>query len=108
MARRERYVVGLDVGTSKIAAIVGEMMDDGTLDIIGIGREQADADAGVLALPGSVDDAAHHGDLELFHSRMLRSPLGKAQFQIPLDLLGHLLEEGARRPAATGTRGDLG
>jgi cell division protein FtsA len=37
MARKERYVVGLDVGTSKVAAIVGEMMDDGTLDIIGIG-----------------------------------------------------------------------
>src|SRR5512140_2836117 len=37
MARKERYVVGLDVGTSKIAAIVGEMTDDGGLDITGIG-----------------------------------------------------------------------
>jgi cell division protein FtsA len=37
MARRERYLVGLDVGTSKVAAIVGEMMDDGGVDIIGIG-----------------------------------------------------------------------
>jgi cell division protein FtsA len=37
MARKERYLVGLDVGTSKVSAIVGEMMDDGTLDIIGIG-----------------------------------------------------------------------
>ena len=35
MARKERYLVGLDVGTSKIAAIVGEMTDDGGLDIIG-------------------------------------------------------------------------
>jgi len=37
MARRERYLVGLDVGTSKVAAIVGEVMDDGGIDIIGIG-----------------------------------------------------------------------
>src|SRR5687768_5142906 len=37
MGRRERYLVGLDVGTSKVAAIVGEVMDDGGVDIIGIG-----------------------------------------------------------------------
>jgi cell division protein FtsA len=37
VARRERYVVGLDVGTSKVAAIVGEMLDDGSLDVVGIG-----------------------------------------------------------------------
>ena len=28
MARKERYLVGLDVGTSKVTAIVGEMTDD--------------------------------------------------------------------------------
>ncbi len=37
MARRERYLVGLDVGTSKVTAIVGEATDDGGLDIIGMG-----------------------------------------------------------------------
>ena len=37
VARKERYLVGLDVGTSKISAIVGEATDDGALDIIGIG-----------------------------------------------------------------------
>jgi cell division protein FtsA len=37
VARKERYLVGLDVGTSKIAAIVGEMTDNGGLDIIGMG-----------------------------------------------------------------------
>jgi cell division protein FtsA len=34
---KERYLVGLDVGTSKVAAIVGEARDDGALDIIGVG-----------------------------------------------------------------------
>jgi hypothetical protein len=37
VARKERYLVGLDVGTSKVTAIVGEVMDDGGLDIIGVG-----------------------------------------------------------------------
>jgi len=37
MARKERYLVGLDVGTSKITALVGEAGDEGELDIIGIG-----------------------------------------------------------------------
>ena len=41
MARKDRYLVGLDVGTSKITAIVGEIMDDGELDIIGIGVVEA-------------------------------------------------------------------
>ena len=42
MARREQYLVGLDVGTSKIAAIVGEPCDhDESVDIIGIGLADA-------------------------------------------------------------------
>lgn len=36
MARKENIVVGLDIGTTKICAIVGEVSDDG-IDIIGIG-----------------------------------------------------------------------
>src|SRR5688500_13994326 len=37
MGRRERYLVGLDVGTSHVCAVVGEALDDGSLDIVGIG-----------------------------------------------------------------------
>ncbi len=36
MARRDEIVVGLDIGTTKIACIIGEVTDDG-IDIIGIG-----------------------------------------------------------------------
>ena len=32
-----RMVVGLDIGTSKIVAIVGELSPEGQLEIIGIG-----------------------------------------------------------------------
>jgi cell division protein FtsA len=36
MQRREDIVVGLDIGTTKICAVVGEVSDDG-ISIIGIG-----------------------------------------------------------------------
>ena len=41
MGRRAQYLVGLDVGSSKIAAIVGEVIDDASVDIIGIGVAEA-------------------------------------------------------------------
>lgn len=66
MASRERYVVGLDIGTSKIAAIVGEMMDDGSLEIIGIGVSESkgirrgavvNLEAAVDSIKRAVDEA---------------------------------------------------
>ena len=41
MAHRERYIVGLDVGTSKVCAIIGESLDDGSLDVVGIGMAES-------------------------------------------------------------------
>jgi cell division protein FtsA len=37
LARQENIVVGLDIGTTKICAIVGEVKEQGRVDIIGIG-----------------------------------------------------------------------
>lgn len=37
MARNDRIIAGLDVGTHKVVAVVGEVRTDGTLDIIGVG-----------------------------------------------------------------------
>ncbi|MEM8548413.1 MAG: cell division protein FtsA, partial [Pseudomonadota bacterium] len=39
MARKsdQNLVVGLDIGTSKVVAIVGEVAEDGTVEVIGIG-----------------------------------------------------------------------
>jgi cell division protein FtsA len=34
---KERYLVGLDVGTSTVCAVVAESLDDGNLDMVGIG-----------------------------------------------------------------------
>ncbi|MEO1963528.1 MAG: cell division FtsA domain-containing protein, partial [Cycloclasticus sp.] len=33
----KNLIVGLDIGTSKVAAIVGEITPDGSIDVIGIG-----------------------------------------------------------------------
>ncbi len=38
MARNERYVVGLDIGTTKICCVVAQLADDGGLGIVGIGE----------------------------------------------------------------------
>jgi cell division protein FtsA len=37
VGRKDRYLVGLDVGTSKVCAIVGEALDGGSIDVVGIG-----------------------------------------------------------------------
>ena len=39
--KKDRYIVGLDVGTHKICAIVAEITDEGRLDVIGIGQTES-------------------------------------------------------------------
>lgn len=41
MAKQEKYIVGLDVGTSKICVVVGEIKSDDTIDVIGIGSSKS-------------------------------------------------------------------
>ena len=38
MVKSERYVVGLDIGTTKISCIVGEVQDSGDMQVVGIGE----------------------------------------------------------------------
>ncbi len=54
-----------------------------------------------------VDDATHHRNLHLFHAGVARLPDRHLLAQVALDLLGHLLKEGAGGAAAAGTRRDL-
>ena len=42
MARRDPYIVGLDVGTTKVCAVIGEPTDDNDLEIIGVGVADSD------------------------------------------------------------------
>ena len=38
MSKKSNYIVGLDIGTTKICCIIGEFKDDEKIDIIGIGQ----------------------------------------------------------------------
>src|ERR1044071_1797978 len=48
---------------------------------------QRDPDVGVLALAGTVDDAAHHRDAHLLDTRPRRLPLRHPVLEMSLDLL---------------------
>ena len=74
MARKEHYLVGLDVGTSKMAAIVAEALEDGGLDIIGIGVVEArgirrgvvvNLEAAVESIKKAVEDAELTAGVEI-------------------------------------------
>jgi cell division protein FtsA len=39
--KKDRYIVGLDIGTHKVCAIVAELTEEGRLDIIGIGQTES-------------------------------------------------------------------
>ncbi|MCP4444038.1 MAG: cell division protein FtsA [Myxococcales bacterium] len=65
--KRDEIIVGLDIGTSKIAAIVGEVTEDG-LDIIGIGTARSkgmrkgvvvNIDTTVQAIKKAIEEAEH-------------------------------------------------
>ena len=38
MSKKSNYIVGLDIGTTKICCIIGEIIDDEKIDIIGLGQ----------------------------------------------------------------------
>jgi cell division protein FtsA len=74
VARRERYVVGLDVGTSRVTAVVGESMDDGTLDVVGIGVAESrgikrgvvvNVDAAVDSIKKAIEEAELMAGVEI-------------------------------------------
>jgi cell division protein FtsA len=39
--KKDRYIVGLDIGTHKVCAIVAEITEEGRLDVIGIGQTES-------------------------------------------------------------------
>ena len=74
VAQRERYVVGLDIGTSKVCTVVGEIVDDGGLDIIGIGMAESkglkrgvvvNLEAAVESIKKSIEEAELMAGVEI-------------------------------------------
>jgi cell division protein FtsA len=71
--KQDEIIVGLDIGTTKIAAIVGEVTEDGT-DIIGIGTAASkglrkgvvvNIDATVKAIKGAIVEAENMAGCEI-------------------------------------------
>ena len=75
MGRKARnIVVGLDMGTTKISAIIGEIQDDGIIDVIGLGSHLcsglqkgvvANMDRTVEAIAKAVEEAQIMADVEV-------------------------------------------
>ncbi len=74
MARNERYVVGLDIGTSKVCTVVGELQDEGGVDVIGLGVAESkglkrgvvvNLDAAVESIKRSIEEAELMAGVEI-------------------------------------------
>jgi cell division protein FtsA len=70
---KDEIIVGLDIGTTKIAAIVGEVTDDG-IDVIGIGTAPSrgirkgvvvNIDATVQSIEKAIEEAEHMAGCEI-------------------------------------------
>ena len=74
MGRKERYLVGLDVGTSKVTAVVAEALDSGGLDIVGLGVAESrgirrgvvvNVDAAVDSIKKAIEEAELMAGVEI-------------------------------------------
>jgi cell division protein FtsA len=74
VGRKDRYLVGLDVGTSKVCAIVGELVDEAGLDIVGIGVAESkgirrgvivNLEAAVDSIKKAIDEAELMAGVEI-------------------------------------------
>jgi cell division protein FtsA len=74
VARKERYIVGLDVGTSTVACVVCEGMDDGSLHVVGIGVAESrgikrgvvvNLEAAVESIKKAIEDAELMAGIEI-------------------------------------------
>ncbi len=74
MARRERYIVGLDVGTSTVCCVVGEILADRSLDVVGIGTAESrgikrgvvvNLEAAVESIKKSIEEAELMAGIEI-------------------------------------------
>jgi cell division protein FtsA len=74
MLPKEKIIVGLEVGTSKVCAVVGEVLDDGNIMVVGVGQANSEGvrkgeivniDATVECLHAAVADAEESAGVEI-------------------------------------------
>src|SRR5260221_13451898 len=122
MPKNERYIVGLDIGTTKISCVIAEIRDNGSVDVVGLGVapsrglrkgvvinldatvdavktcvEEAELMAGVAGERATVGIAGGH--IRSFNSRGGVAISGKGRTASPEE--PRRGEGGARRVAAT-------
>ena len=76
MGHQGELVVGLDIGTTKICAIVGEISNTGDIDIVGIGTHPSkglrkgvviNIDATVKSIKAAIEEAELMAGCEISH-----------------------------------------
>lgn len=74
MIAKEHIIVGLEIGTSKVCAVVGEVLEDGNVSIIGVGQvssqgvrkgEIVDMQAAAQCIHDAVADAEENAGVEI-------------------------------------------
>ncbi|MGD1018800.1 MAG: cell division protein FtsA [Verrucomicrobiia bacterium] len=74
MLPKEKIIVGLEVGTSKVCAVVGEVLDDGNIMVIGVGQANSEGvrkgeiiniDAAVECIHAAVADGEESAGVEI-------------------------------------------
>ncbi len=74
MLPKEKIIVGLEVGTSKVCAVVGEVLDDGNIMVVGVGQANSEGvrkgeivniEATVECLHSAVADAEESAGVEI-------------------------------------------
>jgi len=74
MLPKEKIIVGLEVGTSKVCAVVGEVLDDGNIMVVGVGQTNSEGvrkgeivniDATVECIHAAVADAEESAGVEI-------------------------------------------
>jgi cell division protein FtsA len=82
MARNERYLVGLDVGTSNVCAVVGESLDNGEIGVVGIGVAESrgirrgvvvNLEAAVDSIKKAIDEAELMAGIEIDNAHLALS-----------------------------------
>ena len=92
MGRQERYVVGLDIGTSKVCTVVGEILETGGVDVVGIGVAESkglkrgvvvNLDAAVESIKTSIEEAEDRGHHEVLNWFCLAGAMHELGHQKP-------------------------
>ncbi|MCS6905339.1 MAG: cell division protein FtsA [Bacteroidia bacterium] len=125
MASKDKIVVGLDIGTTKVAAIVGKLNDYGKVNILGIGKAPCegvrkgvviDIEKTVLAIQEAVKEAEIKANIDIKavhvgiageHIRSMTQRgivvLNNTNGEITLQELNRLKEDTYKAPVSPGT-----